>query len=133
MLNVKEYDISNPNKHMGNKFDEQKVEHKTDAFRFELSGKLSNKTIEDFAKKNDMSFDDAYQYLMEHRELVENAFNQENVKEMNKLYDRILKAAKKNKRKTEVENFGKNYIPAYYTTLMGRRSFGGQNTGNEDD
>ena len=133
MLNVKEYDVSNPNKHMGNKFDEQKGEHKTDAFKFEQTGKLSNKTIKDFAKKNNMSFDDAYQYLMEHRDLVENALNQENVKEMNKLYNRILEAAKKNKRKTEVENFGKNYIPAYYTTLMGRRSFGGQNTGNEDD
>ena len=133
MLNVKEYDISNPNKHMGNKFVEQKVEHKKDAFNFELTGKLSNKTVEDFAKKNDMSFDDAYQYLMEHREMVENALNQENVKEMNRLYDRILEASKKNKRKTDVENFGKNYIPAYYTTLIGRRSFGGQNTGNEDD
>ena len=132
MLNVNEYDISNPNKHMGNKFDEQKGEHKTDAFKFEQTGKLSNKTIEDFAKKNNMSFDDAYQYLMEHRDLVENALNQENVKEMNKLYDRILEAAKKNKRKTEVENFGKNYVPAYYTTLIGRRSFGGQNTGDED-
>lgn len=133
MLNVKEYDISNPNKHMGNKFDEQKLEHKTDASKFEKTGKLSNKTIEDFAKKNNMSFDDAYQYLMERRDLVENALNKENVKEMNKLYNRILEAANKNKRKTAVENFGKNYIPAYYTTLMGRRSFGGQNTGNEDD
>lgn len=133
MLNVKEYDIANPNKHMWNKFVEQKLEHKKDAYKFEQTGKLSNKTVEDFAKKNDMSFDDAYQYLMEHRDLVENAMDQEKVKEMNKLYDRILEAANKNKRKTEVENFGKNYIPAYYTTLIGRRSFGGQNTGNEDD
>ena len=104
-----------------------------DAFKFEINGKLSNKTIDNFAKKNNMSFDDAYQYLMEHRDLVENALNQENVKKLNKLYDRILEAAEKNKRKTEVENFGKNYIPAYYTTLIGRRSFGVQNTGKEDD
>ena len=133
MLNVKEYDISNPDKYMENKFDEQKLEHMKDALEFEFKGKLSNKTIEDFAKKNNMSFDDAYQYLMEHRDLVENALDQEKVKEMNRLYDRILEASNKNKRKTEVENFGKNYIPAYYTTLIGRRSFGGQNTGNEDD
>lgn len=115
------------------KFVKQKSKHKSDAFKFEDAGKLSIKTIEDFAKANDMSFDDAYQYLMEHRDLVKNAMDRKKVKKINELYDGILKAANKNKRKTDVENFGNNYIPAYYTTLIGRRSFGGQNTGNEDD
>lgn len=113
-------------------FDDIKRTHKKDASSFEDKGKLSNKTIEDFAKKNDMGFDDAYQYLMEHRDLVENAFDQKKVREMNRLYDRILEASNKNDRKTKVENFGKNYIPAYYTALFGRRFFGGQNMGDED-
>ena len=70
--------------------------------------------------------------LLDNRELTSNVLMPEYIRQTNKINDEILDKYNKDKRKTALENFGKNYVPAYYTTLIGRRSFGGQNTGDED-
>lgn len=93
---------------------------------------LTYDKVEEFAKKNKMSLEDAYQYLVDNKELTSNILRPEYIRQTNKINDEILDEYNKYKRKTAVENFGKNYMPAYYTTLIGRRLFGGQNTGGDD-
>ena len=122
-----------PNLNMDRYFSDKLDEHSSMTGVLEEVLDLTYDKVKKFAKKNKMSIDDAYQYLLDNRELTANVLMPEYIKQTNKINDEILKEYKKDKRKTALENFGKNYVPAYYTTLIGRRSLGGQNTGNEDD
>lgn len=122
-----------PNLNMDRYFGDKLDEHSTINGVLEEVLDLTYDKVEKFAKKNKMSLDDAYQYLLDNRELTSNVLMPEYIRQTNKINEEILDKYNKDKRKTALENFGKNYVPAYYTTLIGRRTFGGQNTGNEDD
>lgn len=122
-----------PNLNMDRYFGDKLDEHSSMTGVLEEMLDLTYDKVKKFAEKNKMSLDDAYQYLLDNRELTSNVLLPEYIRQTNKINDEILEKYNKDKRKTALENFGKNYVPAYYTTLIGRRSFGGQNTGNEDD
>lgn len=121
-----------PNLNMDRYFGDKLDEHSSMTGVLEEMLDLTYDKVKKFAKKNKMSLDDAYQYLLDNRELTSNVLMPEYIRQTNKINDEILEKYNKDKRKTALENFGKNYVPAYYTTLIGRRSFGGQNTGDED-
>ena len=121
-----------PNLNMDRYFGDKLDEHSSMSGVLEEMLDLTYDKVEKFAKKNKMSLEDAYQYLLDNRELTSNVLMPEYIRQTNKINDEILEKYNKDKRKTALENFGKNYVPAYYTTLIGRRSFGGQNTGDED-
>lgn len=121
-----------PNLNMDRYFGDKLDEHSSMTGVLEEMLDLTYDKVEKFAKKNKMSLEDAYQYLLDNRELTSNVLLPEYIRQTNKINDEILEKYNKDKRKTALENFGKNYVPAYYTTLIGRRSFGGQNTGDED-
>ena len=121
-----------PNLNMDRYFGDKLDEHSSMSGVLEEMLDLTYDKVEKFAKKNKMSLEDAYQYLLDNRELTSNVLMPEYIRQTNKINDEILDKYNKDKRKTALENFGKNYVPAYYTTLIGRRSFGGQNTGDED-
>lgn len=121
-----------PNLNMDRYFGDKLDEHSSMSGVLEEMLDLTYDKVEKFAKKNKMSLEDAYQYLLDNRELTSNVLMPEYIRQTNKINDEILDKYNKDKRKTALENFGKNYVPAYYTTLIGRRLFGGQNTGDED-
>lgn len=121
-----------PNLNMDRYFGDKLDEHSSMSGVLEEMLDLTYDKVEKFAKKNKMSLEDAYQYLLDNRELTSNVLKPEYIRQTNKINDEILDEYNKYKRKTAVENFGKNYVPAYYTTLIGRRLFGGQNTGGDD-
>lgn len=121
-----------PNLNMDRYFGDKLDEHSSMTGVLEEMLDLTYDKVKKFAKKNKMSLEDAYQYLLDNRELTSNVLMPEYIRQTNKINDEILEKYNKDKRKTALENFGKNYVPAYYTTLIGRRSFGGQNTGDED-